>query len=235
MKELLYNNAKKAGINLSSIHLEKFQVYFDLMLETNKVINLTAITEKKDIVNKHFIDSIALKNYINLDGRKIIDIGTGAGFPGIPLAIISDNAHFTLVDSLNKRIKFLDKIIKECGLNNVETVHSRAEDLGHNETYREKYDYCVSRAVANMSVLLEYCIPFVKTGGQFISYKSEKAEDEIKQTTNAQNKLGCKFIKSYSFNLPETDISRRFYIFEKDKKLSKTYPRQAGKPKKNPL
>ena len=134
MKELLYNNAKKAGINLSSIHLEKFQVYFDLMLETNKVINLTAITEKKDIVNKHFIDSIALKNYINLDGRKIIDIGTGAGFPGIPLAIISDNAHFTLVDSLNKRIKFLDKIIKECGLNNVETVHSRAEDLGHNET-----------------------------------------------------------------------------------------------------
>ncbi|MFG6394140.1 MAG: 16S rRNA (guanine(527)-N(7))-methyltransferase RsmG [Lachnospiraceae bacterium] len=235
MKELLYNNAKKAGINLSSIHLEKFQVYFDLMLETNKVINLTAITEKKDIVNKHFIDSIALKNYINLDGRKIIDIGTGAGFPGIPLAIISDNAHFTLVDSLNKRIKFLDKIIKECGLNNVETVHSRAEDLGHNETYREKYDYCVSRAVANMSVLLEYCIPFVKTGGQFISYKSEKAEDEIKQTTNAQNKLGCKFIKSYSFNLPETDISRRFYIFERNKKLSKTYPRQAGKPKKNPL
>lgn len=235
MKELLYNNAKKAGINLNNVQLDKFQLYFDLMLETNKVINLTAITEKEDIVNKHFIDSIALKNYIDLNNRRIIDIGTGAGFPGIPLAIISDNTKFTLVDSLNKRIKFLNKIIEECGLNNVETIHSRAEDLGHNEIYREKYDYCVSRAVANMSVLLEYCIPFVKIGGKFISYKSEKAEEEIKQTANAQNKLCCKFIKSYGFNLPGTDIQRKFYIFEKNKKLSKTYPRQAGKPKKNPL
>jgi len=120
-------------------------------------------------------------------------------------------------------------------LNNIETVHSRAEDLGHNDNYREKFDYCVSRAVANMSVLLEYCIPFIKTGGKFISYKSENSEDEVKQSESAQQKLGCKFIQTYSFELPGTDISRKLYVFEKYRKLGKSYPRQAGKPKKNPL
>lgn len=235
MKELLYDTAKKTGINLSDIQLEKFQIYFDLLIETNKIMNLTTITEEQDVVNKHFIDSIALVNYINLNGGRVIDVGTGAGFPGIPLAIIYNDADFTLMDSLNKRIKFLDQVIKECKMDNVVTVHSRAEDLGHNEKYREKYDYCLSRAVANISVLLEYCIPFIKTGGKFISYKSEKAEDEIKQSINAQQKLGCKLIQSYGFYLPETDISRKFYIFEKNKKLAKFYPRQAGKPKKNPL
>ena len=235
MKELLYNTAKQAGINLDDIQLEKFQIYFDLLIETNKIINLTTITEEQDVVNKHFIDSIALVNYINLSGRRVIDVGTGAGFPGIPLAIIYKDADFTLMDSLNKRIKFLDRVIEECKIGNIVTVHSRAEDLGHNEEYREKYDYCLSRAVANISVLLEYCMPFIKVGGRFISYKSENTEDEIKQSVNAQKKLGCKLIKSYGFNLPETDISRKFYIFEKNKKLAKSYPRQAGKPKKSPL
>lgn len=235
MKKLLYNSAKKIGIQLSDIQLEQFRIYYDLLIETNKVINLTSITEERDVVYKHFIDSIALKSYINISGGKVIDVGTGAGFPGIPLAIVYANTDFTLMDSLNKRVQFLNKVIKECRLDNIETVHSRAEDLGHNVNYREKYDYCVSRAVANMSVLLEYCIPFLKKGGQFISYKSGKADNEIMQSSNAQKKLSCEFSTSYSFEIPETDIFRQLVIFNKTGYISKKYPRQAGKPKKSPL
>ena len=235
MKELLYNIAKKAGINLSDIQLEKFQIYYELLIETNKVMNLTAITEEHDVINKHFIDSITLGKYISLNGGRVIDVGTGAGFPGIPLAIINSDIHFTLIDSLNKRINFINTVIDRCQLSNIDTVHSRAEDLGHNDKYREKYDFCVSRAVANMSVLLEYCIPFIKTGGKFISYKSGNTEDEVIQSASAPQKLGCKFIQLYSFKLPGTDILRKLYVFEKYRKLGKSYPRQAGKPKKNPL
>lgn len=235
MKELLYSAAKKIGIKLNDIQLGQFQIYYDLLIETNKVMNLTSITEKEDVVYKHFIDSIALKSYVDISKRKVIDIGTGAGFPGIPLAIIYGDASFTLMDSLNKRIQFLDRAVKECGLSNVETVHGRAEDFGHNANYREKYDYCVSRAVAGMSVLLEYCIPFVKKGGKFISYKSGKADDEIIQSVNAQKKLSCEYSTSYSFDISGTDIARKLVIFNKIGYLSKAYPRQAGKPKKNPL
>ena len=210
MKELLYNTALETGINLTDIQLEKFQIYYNLLIETNKVINLTSITEEKDVVLKHFIDSLAIKNYIDISNGRVIDIGTGAGFPGIPLAIIYK-------------------------LYNIETVHSRAEDLGHNNVYREKYDYCVSRAVAAIPVLLEYCIPFLKTGGKFISYKSEKAEEEISLSGNAQKKLGCRFDKLYSFDLPGTDISRKFVVFEKIKTTNRAYPRQAGKPKRSSL
>lgn len=235
MKELLYNSAQKIGITLSDTQLEQFKIYYDLLIETNKVMNLTSITEEKDVVYKHFIDSIALKSYIDISKGKVIDIGTGAGFPGIPLAILYTDTNFTLMDSLNKRIQFLNKVVEECKLDNVETVHSRAEDLGHNASYREKYDYCVSRAVANMSVLLEYCIPFLKKGGKFISYKSGKADSEITQSANAQKKLSCEFNISYSFEIPETDIARKFVIFDKTGYTYKQYPRQAGKPKKNPL
>lgn len=235
MKELLYNSAKKIGIDLNDTQLEQFQIYYDLLIETNKVMNLTSITEEKDVIYKHFIDSMALKCYIDISRGKVIDIGSGAGFPGIPLAIIYPSTEFTLMDSLNKRIQFLNMIVEECELSNVKTVHSRAEDLGHDAGYREKYDYCVSRAVANISVLLEYCIPFLKRGGQFISYKSGKADDEIMQSANAQKKLSCEFNTSYSFSIPDTDISRKFVVFNKTGYVSKTYPRQAGKPKKNPL
>lgn len=235
MKELLYNAALEIGINLTDIQLGKFQIYYNLLIETNKVMNLTSITEEKDVVLKHFIDSLAIKNYIDISSGRVIDIGTGAGFPGIPLAIIYNDTQFTLMDSLNKRINFLNNVMEECKLDNIETVHSRAEDLGHNSVYREKYDYCVSRAVAALPVLLEYCIPFLKTGGKFISYKSEKAEDEIGLSVNAQKKLGCSFDKLYSFDLPGTDISRKFVVFEKVKTTNKAYPRQAGKPKRNSL
>lgn len=198
-------------------------------------MNLTSITEEKDVVLKHFIDSLAIKNYIDISNGRVIDIGTGAGFPGIPLAIIYNDTQFTLMDSLNKRINFINTVMEECKLYNIETVHSRAEDLGHNNVYREKYDYCVSRAVAAIPVLLEYCIPFLKTGGKFISYKSEKAEEEISLSGNAQKKLGCRFDKLYSFDLPGTDISRKFVVFEKIKTTNRAYPRQAGKPKRSSL
>ena len=235
MKELLYNTALETGINVTDIQLEKFQIYYNLLIETNKVMNLTSITEEKDVVLKHFIDSLAIKNYIDISNGRVIDIGTGAGFPGIPLAIIYNDTQFTLMDSLNKRINFINTVMEECKLYNIETVHSRAEDLGHNNVYREKYDYCVSRAVAAIPVLLEYCIPFLKTGGKFISYKSEKAEEEISLSGNAQKKLGCRFDKLYSFDLPGTDISRKFVVFEKIKTTNRAYPRQAGKPKRSSL
>ena len=235
MKELLYNTALETGINLTDIQLEKFQIYYNLLIETNKVMNLTSITEEKDVVLKHFIDSLAIKNYIDISNGRVIDIGTGAGFPGIPLAIIYNDTQFTLMDSLNKRINFINTVMEECKLYNIETVHSRAEDLGHNNVYREKYDYCVSTAVAAIPVLLEYCIPFLKTGGKFISYKSEKAEEEISLSGNAQKKLGCRFDKLYSFDLPGTDISRKFVVFEKIKTTNRAYPRQAGKPKRSSL
>lgn len=235
MKKLLYDAAKKIDIELNDVQLEKFQVYYDLLIETNKVMNLTSITEVNEVVNKHFIDSIALIKYINLSGNKIIDVGTGAGFPGIPLSIIFENADFVLMDSLNKRIKFLNEVIQNCNLKNVEIIHSRAEDLGKSEDYREKFDYCVSRAVANMSTLLEYCIPFIKVDGKFISYKSGKVDEELEQSKNAQNELKCKLVLTENFELPDTDIQRKFIVFKKINPTDIKYPRQAGKPKKNPL
>ena len=235
MKELLYNAAKKAGIELSDEQLNKFETYYEMLIEKNKVMNLTSITEMNDVVMKHFVDSISIKKYIDLSGKKIIDIGTGAGFPGIPLAIVFEDAQFTLMDSLNKRIQFLNEVIEAIELKNVETVHDRAEDLARKEGYREKYNYCVSRAVANMSTLLEYCIPFVKKGGKFISYKSGAVKEELEASVNAQKKLGCKFAECIEFTLPDTDISRNFVVFDKVNFTGKAYPRQAGKPKKNPL
>ena len=235
MKEILKNAASEIGINLNDTQLVKFQKYYEILIEKNKVMNLTAITEVNDVVTKHFVDSISLINYFDLDNKKIIDVGTGAGFPGIPLAIILENTEFTLMDSLNKRINFLNDVIELCELNNVTTIHSRAEDLGRNVEYREKFDICVSRAVANLSTLLEYCIPFVKVGGSFISYKSGDVDEEIVASKSSQDKLSCIIDKKISFTLNGTDMSRSFVKFDKKGTLSKKYPRQAGKPKKEPL
>ena len=235
MKNILKKYASKIQIELTDDQLDKFQKYYDVLIETNKVMNLTAITEVNDVVIKHFVDSLSLINYFDLKDKTVIDVGTGAGFPGIPLAILLENTQFTLMDSLNKRINFLNNVIEICNLKNVTTIHSRAEDLGRNEDYREKYDVCVSRAVANMSTLLEYCIPFVKKGGYFISYKSGNAEEEIKNSVAAQKKLSCINKKIIDFTLEGTDMFRSFVIFEKTGELSKKYPRQAGKPKRSPL
>lgn len=235
LNELLKERASAAKIELTDVQVEKFIKFYEYLIEKNKVMNLTAITEEKEVVDKHFIDSIALVSKIDLNNKKIIDVGTGAGFPGIPLAIVLEDAQFLLMDSLNKRINFLDEVIEICELKNVSTVHARAEELGRNAEYREKFDICVSRAVANMSTLLEYCIPFVKVGGVFVSYKSGDVEEELAAADNAQKQLFCKKKDIIRFSLPNTDINRSFVLFEKKKELNKKYPRQGGKPKKNPL
>ena len=234
LKEILKDGALAADIDLTDSQLDKFEKFYEHLIEKNKVMNLTAITDERDVVYKHFIDSIALIKKINFDGKKVIDVGTGAGFPGIPLAIVTDNAEFVLMDSLNKRIKFLNEIIEICDLKNVTTIHARAEELGRDTEYREKFDYCVSRAVANMSTLLEFCIPFVRVGGVFVSYKSGDVTEEIELSKNAQKQLFCRIKDVIGFSIPNTDISRSFVVFEKKKELNKKYPRQGGKPKRVP-
>lgn len=236
MKEYLNKIATEIDILISNKQINQFEKFFDYLIEMNRMMNLTAITEPKEVVQKHFIDSISIMNYYKFqDSISVIDVGTGAGFPGIPLAIMCPNVQFTLMDSLNKRIKFLNNIIELCELKNVTCIHSRAEDLGKNDEYREQYDVCVSRAVANLSVLLEYCMPFVKVGGYFISYKSILAEDELIQSQNAQKKLSCSFDRKVLFKIPDTDYKRSFLFFEKKNILNKKYPRQSGMPKKDPL
>lgn len=235
LKGFLKEGALAADIELTENQLEKFEKFYEYLIEKNKVMNLTAITDEREVVYKHFIDSIALISQIDLDGKKVIDVGTGAGFPGIPLAIVLSNTQFLLMDSLNKRINFLNEVKEICDLENVSTVHARAEELGRNTQYREKFDVCVSRAVANMSTLLEYCVPFVKVGGIFVSYKSGEVMDELIAAENAQKQLFCKKKAIIKFGLPNTNINRSFVLFEKKKELNKKYPRQGGKPKKNPL
>ena len=228
---------KLLGIQLSEKQLEQFYDYFQFLVEKNKVMNLTAITEEDAVITKHFCDSLCLvKGFSDIEKTvSLIDVGTGAGFPGIPLAIVTDNAEFVLMDSLNKRIKFLNEVIEICDLKNVTTIHARAEELGRDTEYREKFDYCVSRAVANMSTLLEYCMPFVRVGGVFVSYKSGDVTEEIELSKNAQKQLFCRIKDVIGFSIPNTDISRSFVVFEKKKELNKKYPRQGGKPKKSPL
>lgn len=235
MRQYLSDCASQIGIDITDQQLNQFQMFYDMLLETNKVMNLTAITDMKDVVIKHFIDSISLLNHFSLKGLSVIDVGTGAGFPGIPLAIMCPDTNFMLLDSLNKRLKFLDQVIKACDLNNISYIHYRAEDGARDNKLREQYDICVSRAVANLSTLLEYCSPFVKPGGQFISYKSGDVKEELQVSKNAQKILHCEYSKLISFDLPESDLHRSFVIFNKTSKLSKKYPRQAGKAKRDPL
>lgn len=235
MKRYLSECLSKINIRITDQQLEQFETYYQSLIEKNKVMNLTAITDMEEVVKKHFVDSIIILNYISIDGLSVIDVGTGAGFPGIPLAIMCPNTNFMLLDSLNKRLLFIEETINKCGLSNVSMIHSRAEDGGRNPELRENYDLCVSRAVANMSVLLEYCSPFVKPGGQFISYKSGDIKEELELSNKAQKELSCKLNQLIRFNLLEEDVSRSLIVFDKTGNLSKKYPRQAGKVKKDPL
>ncbi len=235
MKNYLSKMAEKIGISLTDEMLTKFEIFYRLLLDANRYMNLTAITDKKEVVLKHFIDSIALINFVDLSRTKIIDVGTGAGFPGIPLAIMFPDAQFVLMDSLNKRLKFINQVIEDCHLENVKTVHGRAEDLGQMEEYREKFDYCVSRAVAFLPVLLELCIPFVKVNGKLISYKSELLAEELEQSEHALSILHCTLEEKYSYTIPDSNIFRVFAVFSKNKILERKYPRPAGKLKKKPL
>lgn len=227
---------EKWEIPFSSKQQEQFVTYYEMLVEKNKVMNLTAITEFDEVLDKHFLDSIALARYVDLTTSiSLIDLGTGAGFPGMPLKIMFPNLKVTLADSLNKRIVFLDEVIGELGLTDIQTVHARAEDLAHNSDYREQYDYCVSRAVANLSSLSEYCLPFVRIGGSFISYKSGEIEEELSAAKKAIFLLGGQFDQVIPFQLEGTDLGRSFVLINKDKKTAKTYPRKSGMPTKKPL
>ena len=225
---------------LTDAQLAQFEKYYDMLIEKNKVMNLTAITEREEVILKHFIDSLALAGYVKLWEKpyKIIDIGTGAGFPGIPLKIAFPNIKVTLFDSLNKRIKFLKEVIEVLNLNSAgscDAVHGRAEEGARDKNMREKYDFAVSRAVANMAVLSEYCIPFVKVGGCFIPYKTGTVEEEITQGKKAIQILGGKIEKVEKLMLPDSDISRSFVFIRKEKQTPKAYPRKAGTASKQPL
>lgn len=236
MKTFLKKQLKALDINLSDKQIDKFIRYRDLILEWNKKMNLTAITEEKEMVNKHFIDCLALAKYTNLrSDASVIDIGTGAGFPGIPMKILYPDLKITLLDSLNKRITFLKTVVKDLELSDVELIHGRAEDFGQNVQYRERFDYTFSRAVASLNILSEYSLPFLKIGGKFIPMKSKKSDEEIENSKKALEILGGKLISEKDFVIPNTDLYRNVLIIEKIKKTPKKYPRRPGKPNKSPL
>lgn len=233
--ELLKASAEKMGIELSQNQLEKFDLYKKLLLEWNEKMNLTAITDDEGIAIKHFADSISVLPLIENKNASLIDVGTGAGFPGIPLKIANDGFKVTLLDSLNKRITFLEEVKKELGITNLECIHSRAEDGGRNADLREKFDYCVSRAVARLSVLSEYCMPFVAVGGYFISLKGPDAAEELTEAQNAISVLGGKVEKVVEITIPESDLKHCAVVIKKIKSTPKVYPRKAGTAAKKPL
>ena len=226
--EKFLKGLEELQIELSDNQIQQFIRYYEMLVEKNKVMNLTAITEFDEVIEKHFLDSLSLIKVVS-----VMDMGTGAGFPGIPLKIAFPDLRMTLADSLNKRILFLQEVIEELGLKEIEALHARAEELGKNKEYREKFDLVVSRAVANLSSLEEYCIPFVKPGGTFISYKSGEIEEEVANAKNATFLLGGKIKEVYKFDLYEQ--KRSFVVIDKVKGTPKTYPRKAGTPTKTPL
>lgn len=224
------------GVKLSEQQIQQFLVYYEMLAEWNQVMNLTAITEYDQVMKKHFVDSLSLiKAYDVSKKASVIDVGTGAGFPGLALKIAYPSLQMTLLDSLNKRIQFLDAVIEKLGLCGVDTIHGRAEDFAKAGKLRETFDLCVSRAVAHLSTLSEYCLPFVKVGGKFISYKSEKIAEEISEAEKAIHILGGKVAGQVEFQLPESDIYRNLFVIDKVKETPKKYPRKAGLPGKEPL
>lgn len=224
----------KMNISLLKEQYEQFYAYMELLIEWNEKMNLTAITEPKEIILKHFVDSLTIAKYVE-EGKSIIDMGTGAGFPGIPLKIYRKDVKVVLADSLNKRIKFLDEVIDKLKLENVETIHCRAEELGKNKQYREKFDYATSRAVANLSTLSEYLMPFVKLNGKCIFMKTIEVEEELEKAKKAIKTLGGKIEKVDKFEIPESDLGRSIIIVKKEKITPSKFPRKPGTPAKEPL
>lgn len=232
----LKEDALTFGIELNEEQLYQFIKYYELLVEWNSFMNLTAITEFEDVCTKHFIDSISLCKAVDCTKEyHVIDIGTGAGFPGIPLKIVFPNLRITLLDSLGKRVNFLNTVITELGLQEIEAIHGRAEDFAKTGVLRETFDICVSRAVANLSILSEYCLPYVKVGGYFISYKSEKVTEEIQMAQNPIQILGGEISDKKVFLLPNSDIYRNLLMIKKVQNTPKKYPRKAGLPSKEPL
>lgn len=234
LKVVLIAGAKEFGCELTNEQVDKFDIYMKRLKEKNKVMNLTAIDEDTDIIIKHFIDSISILPYINGENIKLIDIGTGAGFPGLPIKIICNNINVTLVDAVNKKVNFINELINEIQLDRVQAIHARAEDLGVSDTYREKYDFVTARAVAGLSVLCEYCIPFLKVGGVFLAMKGGNLS-KTETCEEAFNILGAKIEEIKEFNLPFTDNSRKIILIRKLRQTPSGYPRKAGKAINTPL
>lgn len=234
--EKLKKSFEKLNIILTDKQYQQFIDYYELLVERNKVMNLTGITEFDEVVVKHFVDSLSLVYAIPVDKScQLLDMGTGAGFPGIPLKIAFPEIEMVLLDSLNKRIKFLNEVIDKLGLKKITAIHGRAEEFARKEEYREQFDLCVSRAVANLSTLSEYCLPYVKKQGYFIPYKSGTIEEEVEASKKAVSVLGGRILKIKTFDLPDSDISRALVIIKKEKETPKKYPRSGGKPAKEPI
>lgn len=236
MSQIFETKLNALGIVLTDKQKQQFDKFYKLLVEWNKVMNLTGITEYEEVNEKHFVDSLSLVKAIDINKiDTVIDIGTGAGFPGIPLKIAFPHLKVVLLDSLNKRINFLNTVIDELGLTDIKTIHGRAEDYAKQSEYREQFDLCVSRAVANLSTLSEYCIPYVKVGGLFIPYKSGEIDEEVLQAKKAIHILGGKLEEVIKFQLPDTEIHRSFVKINKTQGTAKRYPRKAGLPTKEPL
>ena len=236
MSEIFESKLNELGITLTDNQKEQFVKFYELLVEWNKVMNLTGITEYEEVNEKHFVDSLSIVKAIDINKvETVIDVGTGAGFPGIPLKIAFPHLNVVLLDSLNKRIKFLNAVIDELGLQGIETIHGRAEDFAKQTDYREQFDLCVSRAVANLATLSEYCIPYVKKDGLFVPYKSGEIEDELEQSKKAVHVLGGKIQDVVKFQLPGSEIGRSFVIINKLQNTAKKYPRKAGLPSKEPI
>ncbi|MGN0417564.1 16S rRNA (guanine(527)-N(7))-methyltransferase RsmG [Anaerostipes faecalis] len=234
--ERLKQKALDMGIALTDDQIFQFEKYYEMLIEKNKVMNLTAITEKEEVIDKHFVDSLAfVKMKFDLSGKKMLDLGTGAGFPGIPLKIAFPELDIVLIDSLNKRVRFLNEVIEELSLEKISAIHGRAEDFAKQKDYRESFDFVVSRAVANLAVLSEYCIPYAKENGYFCPYKSGEIQDEVKNAEKAISVLGGKLEDIISFEIPNTDMKRTILKIKKRKATPKRFPRKAGLPSKEPI
>ena len=234
---LFQKGLSELGMELTEEQLSLFDSYYELLVEKNKVMNLTGITEYGEVVTKHFLDSLSLVKVKELAGRtmRVLDLGTGAGFPGLPLKIAFPELHITLMDSLNKRILFLQEVIDLLGLSGITAVHARAEEAARRQEYREAYDLCVSRAVAKLNSLSEFCLPFVRPGGCFIPYKSGTIEEELSEARRAIRELGGRYQKTERFFLPDSTMERTLLVILKERETPGKYPRAGGKPLKQPI
>ncbi len=236
MSQIFENKLNELGITLTDKKRQQFDKFYELLVEWNKVMNLTGITDYEEVNEKHFVDSLSIVKAIDMESvQSVIDVGTGAGFPGIPLKIAFPHLKVVLLDSLNKRINFLNEVIAQLGLTDIKTIHGRAEDYAKQAEYRENFDLCVSRAVANLSTLSEYCLPYVSMNGMFVPYKSGEIDEELENSKKAVKILGGKIENVVKFQLPGTDIGRSFVKVRKIANINKKYPRKAGLPAKEPL